>query len=258
MNNRLKETFDNIYAETELKVQTKEFIAHKIENYKPQRKRLYKRMIPAIACCLFLLFGFGGYRAYFTETLIISIDINPSIELNVNRFDRVIAINSYNDDGLKLADSIDIRHMNYMSALDKILNADSVSMYLSQDEMLSISVVGQDKKACKKMLANIEGSVLNHRNVCCGMGNFEEIDEAHSSGLSVGKYQAFLELQEVDPDVTIEDVKGLSMRQIRDLIDGSSGSGSDDPACDGNEGDNEGNGRRKGHGHRHGGCKRSE
>jgi hypothetical protein len=25
------------------------------------------------------------------------------------------------------------------------------------------------------MLANIEGSVLNHRNVCCGMGNFEEI-----------------------------------------------------------------------------------
>ena len=53
------------------------------------------KALPIIACFIFLLFSFSGYGLYFTKTSIISIDINPSIELNINRFDRVISINKY-------------------------------------------------------------------------------------------------------------------------------------------------------------------
>ena len=53
------------------------------------------------------------------------------------------------------------------------------------------------------------------------MGNFDDVKEAHSVGLSFGKYRAFLELQKVNPDITIDDVKGLTMRQVRDLINNS-------------------------------------
>ena len=101
MNNKLKETCDKIHAEEELKEQTKVFIADKTKNNtKLQKKLAYKKIVPAVACFLFLMICFSGYRLYFTQTSVISIDINPSFELNLNRFNRVIYINHYNDDGL--------------------------------------------------------------------------------------------------------------------------------------------------------------
>ena len=46
------------------------------------------RLVPTLACCLLvLLAGWGGHHAYFTPSAIISIDVNPSLELGVNRFD---------------------------------------------------------------------------------------------------------------------------------------------------------------------------
>lgn len=179
------------------------------------------KALPIIACFIFLLFSFSGYGLYFTKTSIISIDINPSIELNINRFDRVISINSYNDDGFQLINTIDIQFMNYMNALNEILNTESIAMYLNQNETLSISIIGRNEQESKKILANIEACIPNQQNICCYMGNFDDVKEAHSVGLSFGKYRAFLELQKVNPDITIDDVKGLTMRQIRDLINNS-------------------------------------
>lgn len=219
MNDRIKQTFDEIHAETELKEQTKDYIAYKTNHYTKQKKIRYSRMIPAVACVLFLIIG--SYRLYFTETSMISIDINPSIELNLNRFDRVISINSYNDDGQELANALDIKNMYYMSAIQEILNTESMAEYLSKDEMLSISVVGRNEEEQDEMLANIETCIPKQHNVSCHKSSYHEAHEAHSSGLSVGKYRAFLELQKVNPDITIDDVKGLTMRQIRDLIGGS-------------------------------------
>ncbi len=241
MNNRIKETFDNIHAEEELKEQTKKYIAEKTRNYtKRQKKPSYKKLIPVAACFLFFLTVFSGYQLYFTQTSVISIDINPSIELNLNRFNRVISINHYNDDGLKVTDELDIQFMDYRSALDEILKTESIVSYLNQDEMLSISVAGKNEQENREMLDNIETCIPKHQNHCCDIGNYNDVSEAHAAGLSVGKYRAFLELQKVNPDTTVEDVKGLTMREIRDLI-GDSG-------CKIHTG-NGNNGHGKGHGH---------
>mgnify|MGYP006964182038 CR=1 FL=1 len=57
----------------------------------------YKRVL-SVAACLLLLF-LGGRQFYFIPTVKISIDINPSMELGVNRFDRIVSVEGYNDDG---------------------------------------------------------------------------------------------------------------------------------------------------------------
>lgn len=244
MNNKIKETFDKINAEKELKEQTKEFIAGKTKNYtKLQKKSAYTKIIPAVACFLFLIISFSGYRLYFTQTSVISIDINPSFELNLNRFNRVISINHYNDDGLKVTDELDIQFMDYRSALDEILKAESIVSYLNQDEMLSISVAGKNEQENREMLDNIETCIPKHQDHCCDMGNYDDVSEAHDAGLSVGKYRAFLELQKVNPDTTVEDVKGLTMRQIREMTGYSS--------CEFHSG-NKGSGHGHGEGHGHG------
>lgn len=222
MNNRIKETFEQIHAEETLKEHTMEYLVQKTQNYKkPYHTAAYKKLIPAIACFVLLLIGFSGYWLYFTQTSVISIDINPSIELSVNRFNQVISIHEYNDDGLELKSTLDIQFMNYKSALNKIVGGEQITAYLNQDEVLSISVVGRTEDESRKMLEAVKTCVPEQKNICCEMSSYDEISAAHAAGLSVGKYRAFLELQKVNPKITADDIKGLSMRQIRDLINSS-------------------------------------
>src|SRR5699024_12320720 len=78
------------------------YLRYTLFSYTALFRSTKRALIPAIAC-LFLLF-FGGRWLFFTPTATISMDINPSIELNVNRFNQVIGVQSYNDDGEKLLD----------------------------------------------------------------------------------------------------------------------------------------------------------
>lgn len=250
MNDRIREAFGSVHAEEGLKTQTKEFIARKAKAHSKRQQRILpqSRMAVAMACFMLLLACFGGYRLYFVRTSVISIDINPSIELNINRYGKVISWEGYNDDGLELADDLHIRFMDYVRAIDEILKTEKITAYMNGNEELSISVVGRNEQESREILANVETSTSGHHNVCCYMGHHEDVNAAHAAGLSVGKYRAFLEVQEVNPDITVEDIGKMTMRQIKDLMDGQT----DDWECPYGEDGMEGNGSGHGHRHRHG------
>jgi len=50
---------------------------------------------------------------------------------------------------------LNVKYMNYTDALDRILKDESIASYLSQDEIVSIAVVGSDEERCGKMLTEI-------------------------------------------------------------------------------------------------------
>lgn len=90
MKHKLKEVFDQIQAEEALKDKQKNSFSRSqgVPKRKPGSRRPF---LYAVACLLLLLWA--GYWLYFTSTVQISIEINPSIELGVNRFDRIISVN---------------------------------------------------------------------------------------------------------------------------------------------------------------------
>ena len=49
--------------------------------------------------------------------------------------------------------------------------------------------------------------------------NHHEVEQAHEAGLSVGRYRLLLELQKQDPNITADDIAGLSMAQIRAMLE---------------------------------------
>ena len=67
------------------------------------------------------------------------------------------------------------------------------------------------------------GGWRGQRNAYCYCAHPDEVEAAHAAGLSYGKYQAFLELQALDPTITVEEVQDMTMREIRDRIDALSG-----------------------------------
>ncbi|WP_442911415.1 anti-sigma-I factor RsgI family protein [Lachnoclostridium sp. An169] len=145
--------------------------------------------------------------------------MNPSLELGVNRFDRIISVEGYNDDGTALAASLNIRFLDYQDAIEQLLEDETVESYLSGDAVMSLTVAGKSESQSSTILENVESCVSDQENVRCHSGDVTEMHDAHECGMSFGKYQAFLRLQELDPAVTADDVRDLSMREILDLIE---------------------------------------
>lgn len=234
MNEKLKKAFDQIKAEDELKSTTKEFIFRKTKGYTHKKAVNYRHLISSFACFVFLLIG--GHWLYFSPTVEISIDINPSVELGVNRFNRIISLESYNDDGKELINSLDIKYMNYSDAVNQIMESDEIVSLLSNDEILTIAVIGTDSTQSEEVFSNIQSCTAGNSNTYCYYAHSEEVEKAHETGLSYGKYKAFLDLQSLDPTITAEEVQKMTMREIRDLISSlSAGQGSDaEPAGNGN------------------------
>lgn len=219
MNNTFKELFSSIQAGEELKDNTKAFLAEKTHNYN-KAALVWHRYYVYVAACLCLLFVlFGGQWLYFNPTAEISIDINPSIELSINRFDQVISVNEFNEDGLDLSNAVDLKYKNYEEAIELILRHDSITALQSSDEIMIITVVGSDEQQAAKILSSVATCTASRNNTYCYFARSEDVAAAHDVGLSCGKYRAFLELQLLDPDVTPEVVQGMTMREIRELIE---------------------------------------
>lgn len=220
MRDELKTALDKVTADDALRQSTRAFLARQTGDFGAGKTRPHtvRRFAAAFACLTLIVAGGTGYWAYFSPTCAISIDINPSVELGVNRFDKVVSVEGIGDDGEALAETLDICFLDYADALDTLLADPTVEGYLSQDEVLSIAVAGENEAQADAILAQAETCAAGTRNVYCHAADSAELEHAHEAGLSFGKYQAFLILQSLDPTVTAEDVQGLTMRELHDRI----------------------------------------
>ena len=217
MSNRIREAFDDVRAEKELKEHTKEYLRRKVYR---RNRTLWTVPVRAAAAAafLFLIALGGGSWLYLAPTAYISIDINPSLELGVNRFDRIVSVTGYNEDGKALADSLDLKYMDYSDALEALLADQDMEVYLSDNADVVLTVAGKSENQSSQILETVESCASSHENVHCHSGDTEEIHHAHNAGLSFGKYQAYLTLKGLDPSVTLEEIQDMTMSQIRELI----------------------------------------
>ena len=222
MSRKIWEAFHPIQADDQLKERTARYVKEQMDR-RGQRQRFGagRRPVYAACACAVLLVLLGGYRVYFTPTAIISIDINPSVELKINRFDRVIAVDGYNQDGAELAQSLNVLHEEYSQALDEIVASGAVQDCLGRDELLSIAVVEIDSAQSEAILQYAAQCTAGEPNAYCYGIAREEVAGAHSLGLSYGKYRVYLQLQSQGIRLSPEQVGGMTMRQLKELLDGS-------------------------------------
>lgn len=225
--NNIKSAFNEIHAEQSLKQETKQFIYNKIyKNDKVENKDYYKnycngrkvvKRIVAVACCIMVLLGASGYYTYNTPAAVISFDINPSIELEVNIFDKIINVTSYNSEGQSIVDEISLKNKNYIVAINEMLKNEKILSFLQSGNNIEILVAGKDESKSDKMRACLLSETdLADENVHCS--NWDNMTTAHSEGVSCGKYHLYLQLQSENPDITIEDIKNLSMKEIKEML----------------------------------------
>ena len=213
--NKFKDAFDSIQADEELKLKTKTYVFNELE--KRQNKHFNSHKLISLACTILIFFS-SAYWLFLIPTIEIDIDINPSIELKVNRFDKVIYAEGRNQDGIELLQGIDTRFVNYEDVVNQILNEEKILDLLNEDGMMTISVVGDNLSQSDRVMKDMEHHSQKHHNVECLSMEQADSDVAHNLGMSCGKYRQYQILSQYDSSITTEEVSQMSMREIKDLI----------------------------------------
>lgn len=228
--NKIQDAFEHVTADSSLKESTREFLAAQRRKKTPVflHPPIYK--ILAAACMLtILLCGAGGYMGYswlLSPVSYVSIDVNPSVELALNRLDRVISVSAYNQQGEELLDSLFLRGKKYTTAIDLIAASKVLRKYLALDEELVVTVAADSSRE-SALKAGVEKSCshIGHGSRSVSV-DLDVVSEAHGHGLSVGKYSAYLQLSKYDDSITIEECRDMSMAEIHcRIIEHEHGSG---------------------------------
>lgn len=214
--NRIRESMESVKATEDLKEDTLRYLERQ------RRRRVWNwRRSPALAMaalCLLLLLGVGGYSRYAVPTAYISMDVNPSIELGINRYGRVVTAEAYNRDGNDILRRLSLKNKPYLQAVKSLLEDEVFSSYLTGDAALVFTIISEEPDDIQGELTAL--GTGEDCQVLTYISDSYCMQEAHQYEMSFGKYRAYLELAEYDGSVTVEDCQGMSMSDIQERIEG--------------------------------------
>ena len=221
MTNEIQKAFAAVKASDELKASTRRYLADERQKRQRVTRRLLPgKALPALALLLCLL-GVGGYTILSTPVSYISMDINPSIELSLNRLDRVVEATAYNSDGQRLLNTVSVHGQTYTQAIDTLVDSKAMQPYLTSENQLTFTVASANTSREQKLISGIEAAEAGnaYNRTCRGMNtDMNKVHQAHQHGLSFGKYATYLELQEYDTTVTVEDCQNMTMGEMNRYI----------------------------------------
>jgi hypothetical protein len=225
-----KSALEKVKAEDVLKKNTEEYLR---KNYSPDVKTLnplrkngftLKRVI-AVTCMLVIMCvaSMGAYFYLKIPTSYLSLDINPSVELGVNAFGKVVSATGYNNDGKTILVGQKVINSQVKDAVNSLVKSAFTKGFILKDGSTVISVTSEtdnvstaaklQKEAARgaKSAVKSEGSsaVIHKDNVA-----LESRDEAIKLGITAGKLNLIKKLQALDPSITVDQYKNAKVKDI--------------------------------------------
>lgn len=214
--NEFKKSMMGIQASEQLKRDTLSYVKDQREKRLLAKPHRSLRMAAAMACAVFLLF-IGGYAVYNHPVSYISIDVNPSVELGINCFGKVVSAEAYNGDGQEILNQSSLKYASYMKAIDELLKLEASKGFLAEKTLLVFTVISDKSDS---VLSDIRSNPSwRGYNVLTYTSDEICMEEAHQQEMSFGKYRAYLELAGYNSNVTVEDCHDMTMGEIQGEID---------------------------------------
>jgi hypothetical protein len=173
-----------------------------IEADKPSNLRLMARAVSAAAAVLLLS---SSAWAYYTPYCYVSLDINPSIEYSLNRFDRVLSYSAVNEDGAKIVSDLRLRNKNINDAVALTIQKIADDGYLTQDEIGNIMIAASSKRMeqsdelAAQIIETVEKTVKEEMievDLEAVLVDKEYVKEAKERGVTPGKAVLVKKLEE--------------------------------------------------------------
>lgn len=204
---------------------------------KMKDNKIYKAkkfIASAAAIAVVAVTGGIGAWAYNTPYTYVSLDVNPSIEFSVNRFDQVIDVTAVNDDGEDILNEINADNLNNQpieEAIIETVNQISENGYFDGTDEgvvsgggIVISTSSEDEEKADELAGELQEAVEGqvHENgeaveveaISVGL---ERVQQAKKLGVTPGKLNLVQKLQAsaADPDsIILEEWLNKSVKEI--------------------------------------------
>ncbi|MDY3282606.1 PepSY domain-containing protein [Dysosmobacter sp.] len=187
------------------------------------------------ACLAVMLVGGGtlaaGYRQDRVVSSVVSLDVNPSIELQVNRKEKVLACRALNEDArtvlAEMAEGEDLEGAKLDVAVNAIVGALVRHGYLeSVSSAILISVEDQDRERADRLRQELEEAVdqaLQSQSAGAAvLAQTVDADEqlqqqAEECGISAGKAALVERVAAQNSGLAFEDLAALSVEELKAL-----------------------------------------
>ncbi len=158
----------------------------------------------------------GGVVAYVT------VDINPSVELGLNKDNIVVTVRGLNEDGKVLLEKIDLKGRTGEEAIDAFVAAAAKEGYLNPEKENQILINMSTKDAVKTEEQKVTQTIIEktektlekqnlHAKVEVINTDLEIREKAKEVNLSAGKYALLVEAKDAGFDVDVKSIKRLGL-----------------------------------------------
>lgn len=212
------EAFSAIRAEESLKQETLAYLARRTHGYR--RAPLRRQLGEALAACLAVISLVGG-GLFFTPAYALSVELPAAEsasgtgaetwELEINCFHRIVSFTPNAENSAALPDAASLRFQDWRNLLQTLSAQDPA-------EPVSVTVISEDADQSADVLEDLESWASQRPGLHCGSLTSQEAQEAKSAGLSCGKYQVYLKVKSLYPNLTPEDVKEMTMQELQELL----------------------------------------
>lgn len=187
---------------------------------RPAVKRLWAGVCAAAACMALTVVGYAYYR---TPVNYLCMDINPSVEIGINAFGRVVSVQAYNEDGLRVLGDNKFYNQSVKDTVAALVRGAAEEGFLDEDGASVIALTAEsenDETAAELQESSEEGAqeALDESEasavVYTGCSDLQLREEAKELGISPGKLKLIRLLQTLDPDITVDEYKEAKVRDI--------------------------------------------
>ncbi|MGD9909651.1 MAG: hypothetical protein AB7U79_03500 [Candidatus Izemoplasmatales bacterium] len=112
--------------------------------YPSKKLPVFRIAMASFGLFIISFLSFIGYKSYYTVTSSFTLDINPSVEVFMNKYDKVIDITPINDDGVLLLSSMNKSSGNVDLVLDDILDTSEDLGFLTSESQTILIGVSSD------------------------------------------------------------------------------------------------------------------
>lgn len=194
------------------------------------RRQVIGTLIAACLCMVFLAGGVYTYRNGKVDS-VIGIDVNPSVELSVNKKNKVLSAKALNDDAEKIMEDMDLKGVDLKIAVNAVIGSMVTNGYLNDLDNAILVTVSNDsiRKASSLRTAVVSDikSTLEEKKLKAVVYDQQVIEEdqvkqlAKEYGISYGKAYFLKELITQNSSLTMEDMNELApltMEEIAKVI----------------------------------------
>lgn len=181
----------------------------------------------ACACLCLVVFGWM-FRNNQAESYI-ELDINPSLEIAVNKKNQVLKLEAMNSDAKKVIDNIKWKRKDVDIVVDNILDEMLNEGYFKDAEnMILLSVENKNSKKAEELMDHLEQKIqafLNSKDVYPTIirqmirGNEEERNMAKAYNMSMGKLYLIKEIMKLSDDLSFEELADRSIKELTDTYE---------------------------------------